>query len=151
MDWSSAYDADAERIIGAVFAEYGFGFYPDDYDSDLRRIREVYLDTGGMFRFLLADGRPIGTIAVKPLTEVLCELKRMYLLREYRGRGHGRRLLDEAVAWARNAGYGEIIAWSDTRFVDAHRLYQRAGFEQIAVRPEPGPDPAHEFGFRLML
>jgi putative acetyltransferase len=151
VDWVPAYKNDAERIIGAVFAEYGFGFYPNDYDSDLRRIPEVYLDTGGMFRFLLTDSRPVGTIAVKPLEGGRCELKRMYLLHEYRGRGHGRLLLDEAVTWARASGYSEMIAWSDTRFVDAHRLYQQAGFEQIAVRPEPGPDPAHEFGFRLIL
>jgi GNAT superfamily N-acetyltransferase len=134
-----------------VFAEYGFGFYPDDYDSDLRAIQDVYLRPGGMFRFLLVERAAVGTVAVKPLTGKECELKRLYLLAAHRGAGLGGLLLDEAVTWAREHEQESIIAWSDTRFTDAHRAYETRGFECFATRPEPGPDPAEEYGYRLNL
>jgi putative acetyltransferase len=151
VDWTSALDGHAEQIVGAVFAEYGFAFHPENYDSDLRRIQEIYLEKGGIFRFLVVDGRPVATVAAKPLTAEECELKRLYLLREYRGQGFGGRMMDEVLDWARDRGYRTVVAWSDTRFTDAHAVYKSRGFEQFAVRPEPGPDPAEEYGFRLDL
>jgi GNAT superfamily N-acetyltransferase len=149
VDWRPELDERAEEIVGAVFAEYSFGFYPDDYDSDLRSIQTVYLSVGGMFKFLLVDGEAVGTVAMKPLQDRQCELKRLYLVADQRGRGFGGRLLDEAISWAREAGFRSIIAWSDTRFEDAHYTYHSRGFEQLGIRPEPGPDPGEEYGFRL--
>ena len=151
VDWRPDLDAHAEAIVGAVFAEYGFGFYPDDYDSDLRTIELSYIQPGGMFWFLIVGDEVAGTVAVKRLSQQECELKRLYLLSEHRGCGLGGRLLDEAVAWAKQRGYRSMIAWSDTRFEDAHHVYQSRGFQQIGIRPEPGPDPAEEYGFRLQL
>ena len=151
MNWTAELDHCAEEIVGAIFAEYGFGFYPHDYDSDLRAIQDVYLAPGGTFRFLLVEGTAVGTVAVKLLGAGQCELKRLYLLAAHRGAGLGGLLLDEAVTWARDHGQASIIAWSDTRFTDAHRAYETRGFELFATRPEPGPDPAEEYGYRLNL
>jgi GNAT superfamily N-acetyltransferase len=151
VDWTPDLDAHAEQIVAAVFAEYGFGFYPDDYDGDLRSIESTYLTPGGIFRFLLVGGQAVGTVAVKPLSADECELKRLYLLADYRRSGYGGRLLDSAVSWATERGFESMITWSDTRFEDAHFAYQSRGFRQIGVRPEPGPDPAEEYGFRLRL
>lgn len=151
VDWTPELDAHAEAIVGAVFAEYGFGFYPHDYDSDLRTIESSYLEPGGMFRFLIVEGNVAGTVAVKKLSRNECELKRLYLLADYRGRGFGGLLLDQAVSWARAHGYSSMLAWSDTRFEDGHHAYKSRGFEQVGTRPEPGPDPAEEYGFRLQL
>lgn len=104
-----------------------------------------------MFRFLLIGARAVATVAVRPLTKGECELKRLYMLQSQRGKGYGGLLLDEAIDWAREAGFESMIAWSDTRFEDAHRAYLSRGFEQFGQRDEPGPDPAEELGFRLAL
>jgi predicted N-acetyltransferase YhbS len=61
------------------------------------------------------------------------ELKRMYVLPEARGTGAGRRLLDEAISWARRVGAAEI--WLETvpvQMVAAAAMYRSAGF-----RPAP--------------
>src|SRR4051812_10583340 len=45
-----------------------------------------------------------------------------------RGRGVGRRLLNAAVHWAEERGYGRLRVRSNVVRTDAHRFYEREGF-----------------------
>jgi ribosomal protein S18 acetylase RimI-like enzyme len=47
---------------------------------------------------------------------------------EVRVRGLGRRLLDEAIAYARQCGFGALFLWSFSELTAALSLYRRAGF-----------------------
>lgn len=52
-----------------------------------------------------------------------------------RGRGIGRRLLDEAIAFARAAGYRRMVLWTHESHRAACALYAIAGFRLIASAP----------------
>jgi putative acetyltransferase len=56
------------------------------------------------------------------------ELKKVYLDRELRGQGWGRRLIEHAEQRARELGLERIESWSDTRFETAHAVYLRLGY-----------------------
>ena len=59
----------------------------------------------------------------------------MGIERAFTGKGNGRRLLDAAVAWARDvAGLSWIDLGVFSRNEPARRLYQRAGFVEVGVR-----------------
>ncbi|MGH7391578.1 MAG: GNAT family N-acetyltransferase [Candidatus Rokuibacteriota bacterium] len=143
--------AEALALIGAVYAEYGMTFEPEDWDRDLRDIAGHYGDTGGAFWVLLDDGRVVGTVAMVPLDPVTVEMKRVYLHPDYRGRGLGRALLEHAMGWAAAAGHRAVVAWSDVRLIHAHPVYDRLGFHRIGERTVDDADRSHEIGFHKAL
>jgi DNA-binding MarR family transcriptional regulator/GNAT superfamily N-acetyltransferase len=61
-----------------------------------------------------------------------------------RGHGIGGRLVKECVAFARSAGYAELVLWTNDALSDARRMYQRAGFELVMERAH------HSFGHDLV-
>ena len=79
-----------------------------------------------------------------------CEMKRLWVDGAFRGFGLGRRLVEKAIAWAKERGF-------ETMFLDtvpaampeANRLYAAMGFERVE-RYNENPLPGVEF-FRLRL
>lgn len=61
----------------------------------------------------------------------VCELRKMYVLREGRGRGAGRLLMDACLRGAKAAGYTHIYLETVTGMKDAATVYQKNGFEYI--------------------
>jgi putative acetyltransferase len=81
-----------------------------------------------------AGGSVVGSVACRPTPDAEgVELQMLYVMAPWRRRGLGSRLvaLVEGEAVRRRATFVEL--WSDTRFLDAHRLYVDLGYEQ---RPE---------------
>ncbi|MDC7995680.1 GNAT family N-acetyltransferase [Altibacter sp. HG106] len=59
------------------------------------------------------------------------EVKRMYTLPDYRGRGFGLKLLSELEAWAQSLGVEKVLLETGKRQPEAIRLYQKAGYRSI--------------------
>ena len=138
-------------IISTVFAEYGMTFELDGFDADLTDVATSYLGRGGVFFVLLSEAEVIGTVGAMPHDDEESEIKRLYLRRDARGRGYGRRLLEHVLDWARRRGDRRIIAWSDVRLDTAHAVYDRMGFVRIGERMTDDVDRSREYGFALPL
>ena len=137
-------------VIGSVFAEYRMTFDPPGFDSDLLDVPRHYAEPG-WFSVLTDEGRVVGTVAAVHKGSGACEIKRLYLLPALRGRGHGRALLEHALARAKAAGYREAIAWSDVRLETAHAVYDHLGFDRIGLRTLDDIDQSREYGFKKTL
>jgi putative acetyltransferase len=86
---------------------------------------------GALFLAHASERTAIGVIAVRPFDwPRSCEIKRLYVRPEGRGTGAGRALLTEAIAFARQAGYGEILLDSLPSMVAAVKLYASLGFRE---------------------
>jgi GNAT superfamily N-acetyltransferase len=121
-DWLASLGIDPEQVQPAAVG---------DYAAPLR----YYAPPDGTLLIARAGGRPCGIVGMCWLPErpAAVELKRMYVLPAARGTGAGRRLLDEAIAWARRVGAAEV--WLETvpgQMVAAAAMYRSAGF-----RPAP--------------
>ena len=85
----------------------------------------------GAYVVVLEDGVPVAGGGVRRLGEDVAEVKRMYTLPDARGRGHGRRLLAELEAAARDLGYARVRLDTAAKMDVARRLYGEAGYEEI--------------------
>jgi GNAT superfamily N-acetyltransferase len=86
---------------------------------------------GGAFVALFEDDRAIAGGGVKRLDDEACEIKRMYVVPEARGRGLGRRLLEELEDEARRLGYHIVRLDTGPQQPGAQRMYQAAGYRAI--------------------
>jgi len=138
----SATNADSDAIKELVFAvlrEYRLQPDPDGTDSDLRDIETNYLRSGGCFDVLVdSSGAIVGTVGLYPIDSATCELRKMYLSRQVRGRGQGRWLLEHALARAKEIGFQRIVLETASVLKEAIVLYTRYGF-----RPYQAPHLSH--------
>jgi len=124
-----ATDADADGVIALiarVYAEYeGCVLDVDREEPDLRAPASRF----DRFWVVEAAGAVAGcgACAVRP---GFLEMKKVYLDATLRGQGWGRRLIGCIEERARELGLPRVELWSDTRFVTAHAVYARLGYER---------------------
>lgn len=132
----SAVDFDTARDL---FLEYAasldFSLCFQGFDEELRKLPGAYAPPAG--RLLLAEG---GCVALRPLEDGVCEMKRLYVQPAFRGTGLGRRLAEAIVSEARGIGYRRMRLDTVNSMVDAQKLYRRLGFREIepyCFNPQP--------------
>jgi DNA-binding MarR family transcriptional regulator/N-acetylglutamate synthase-like GNAT family acetyltransferase len=90
------------------------------------------------------DGRRAGCVFCVRREEGVAQLRLLLVEPWARGAGIGSRLVDRCLEFARSAGYGRIVLWTNDVLVDARRLYERAGFELLEEASH------HAFGHDLV-
>ena len=70
----------------------------------------------------------VGSAGLRPARKGTVALHALYVAQGARRRGLGAQLVGLVEAEARSRGAFRVELWSDTRFADAHRLYQRLGY-----------------------
>jgi putative acetyltransferase len=131
-------------LVTNVLGEHGFPAQVGGVKSDLAAIEDVYAPPRAGFWVAEEDGKIVGTVAIRPKEGATCELKRLYLSKEARGRGLGRALYEHAEAFAKSAGYDRIWLDSSRKFADARRLYEKNGFRLVAELENDWCDNVYE-------
>jgi len=90
------------------------------------------------------SGAVIGSAFVAAESETVAKLRMVYVEPSARGLGLGRRLVEECIRFARDAGYQNMTLWTFNVLTPARRLYEALGF---ALRSE---EPSHEFGQQMV-
>lgn len=128
-------DACVAEIIRTVMTEYGaVGQGYSIVDPEVDAMADAYAGPEAAYFVALLGGDVVGGAGIAPLVggpDDVCELKKMYLLAEARGRGLGRRLMERCLAAAREAGYRRCYLETLAHMRDARRLYERNGFEPL--------------------
>lgn len=87
---------------------------------------------GGLFLAKDGIGTVLGCVALRPFGDAgACEMKRLYVLPEGRGRGVGAGLVSTVLEAAETAGYCEMLLDTLPTMTGAIKLYRAAGFEKV--------------------
>ncbi|MFE0422421.1 GNAT family N-acetyltransferase [Streptomyces sp. NPDC058953] len=114
--WNTEFEGHVARIVG-------------DFARDRAPERE---------RMWIAelDGRPVGSVmCVRDEAEGTARLRLLLVEPGARGHGIGERLVGAVVGFARDAGYRDLVLWTNDVLSEARRIYRRAGFTLVAERP----------------
>jgi putative acetyltransferase len=148
-----ARDDDAQELFGLIalcFAAYP-GCYVDPHDDlrDLLGPVAAGARRGGRF-WVVEDrrGRVGACVSVDFPDPGTAELHRVYVRPDLRRRGLAARLVGLAESEACARGARRMVFWTDTRFLDAHRLYRRLGYRPTGIERELG-DISHSREYRF--
>lgn len=86
----------------------------------------------GTYLVISEDGVPVAGGGLKRLSDDACEIKRMFVVPEARGRGHARRLLAALEDAARELGYERTRLDTGPKQPHARALYLSAGYAPVA-------------------
>ncbi len=100
---------------------------------------EGFHEAGGYFVGACLESRIVGCGAFRLVDGETAEIKRMYVVPEFRGRGISRMMLGHLESEARRRGYLRSILETGTRQIEAISLYTSAGYgETSAFEPYVG-------------
>ncbi|HEX5009697.1 MAG TPA: GNAT family N-acetyltransferase [Planctomycetota bacterium] len=128
-------DPAVASIIRTVMPEFGAcgpGFAIHDAEVDV--MHATYTQPRSVYLVWEMDGRVVGGGGVAPLAGAApdtCELRKMYFLREVRGRGWGEVLLRRLLGAAREFEFGTCYLETLTGMDAAQKLYERMGFQRL--------------------
>ncbi len=118
--WDETYEALAAEIVAQFIKNY-----------DPKRERSWVAEK---------DGQRVGAVFVARESDQVAKLRLLHVEREARGLGIGKRLVEECIRFARQAGYQRMTLWTQSILHAARHIYKQAGFQ--VVREEKH----HSFG-----
>ena len=107
------YDPAMQPAVEACFKEcveaLGWAYQPNGRHGDIIAIQETYM-RHGCFWCLFEDGVLAGMVAVHTIDEEynIAEMKRLYVLPQYQGKGYGGILFGHAIDYAKARGYAAL-------------------------------------------
>ena len=128
-------------VIREVFVNEGYPKTGTAFaDVQLDFMFEAYQNPKSIYFVVEENGKIIGGAGVNQLdnsNENICELQKMYFLKEARGRGIGMQMIEKCLAKAKEFGYEKCYLETLPVMLNAQKLYKKVGFEYL-IQPLGG-------------
>jgi putative acetyltransferase len=103
------------------------------FEKELLNLDTIYKSPRGTIILAKNNDEIVATVALKPIEENNCEMKRLYVKPEFRGLGIGEKLVTELIQFAKEANFDKMKLDTLTRLTAAVKLYRKFGF--IETKP----------------
>lgn len=129
-------ESDIESIR-ELFLEYaqslGFSLCFQSFDQELAGLPGDYAAPEGLLLLARGEGGTAGCVALHKMDAGICEMKRLYVRPQFRGKGLGKILAERVIAEARQIGYKKLrLDTVEPRMRTAVAMYRKLGLREIA-------------------
>lgn len=118
-----------------LFREYeiflGVDLCFQGFEQEITELPGKYASPKGCLLLGMDGNKLVGCVAVRPLQEDICEMKRLFVRPEFRGHGYGKILVEEIIKKAHNIGYHYMRLDTLSSLKQAINLYESFGFKKI--------------------
>jgi ribosomal protein S18 acetylase RimI-like enzyme len=127
----------AEEIEQArtLFKEYATSLGVDlcfqNFDQELRELPGEYSPPGGVLLLAFQGSELAGCVALRKISDEVCEMKRLFARPQFRGQGIGRALAIEIIEEGQKRGYRRMRLDTLPSMKQAIPLYHSLGFKPI--------------------
>jgi len=122
-------------VIRVALTEFGANKPGTVYfDNTTDHLYELFKTPGSVYYVAEKNGIILGGCGIFPteaLPEGTCELVKLYLDKNARGTGLGKKLLLKAMDWAKQNGYNQVYLESMPELSKAVSIYENVGFEKL--------------------
>lgn len=133
---------DFQKEVCELFSEYtdmlvegdsAFSQYLaiQNYEEELKNLEQKYGMPEGRLYLAYCDGKLAGCIGLKKIDEINCEMKRLYVRPQFRGRRIGNELVRQIIEDAKEIGYHFMLLDTLPFLESALHMYQKFGFYEI--------------------
>lgn len=129
-------NAGIARIIRACLREFGAD-KPGTvyYDESTDRLYELFMEKGSAYFVAEQNGILLGGGGIFPsagLPQRTCELVKMYLLPQARGKGIGAALMNRCLETAKQMGFNTVYIETLVELDRAIKMYEKFGFKKLS-------------------
>lgn len=121
--------------VRELFSEYvdslGFDLDFQDYEKESAELPGKYAPPEGRLIMVCVEGKAVGCVGLRKTVDAICEMKRMYVRPNYRGKGIGKHLAITVIEEARKIGYKAMRLDTIATMKEAISLYRSLGFKEI--------------------
>lgn len=132
----------AGRVLFEQYArQLGVDLQFQDFDSELTQMQAMYGPPSGCLLLAKRDAVFVACAALRRKSAAICEMKRLYVTKEGRGAGLGRRLANALIRKASLLGYSTMVLDTLPGMSAAQELYRSLGFRERSAyynNPVPG-------------
>lgn len=141
-----------DLIVPIQREEFGVDItYADQ--PDLHDVPAFYRTGCGEFWVATHGVEVVGSIALVDIGNAQGALRKMFVRRDFRGGAHGvaHRLLEVLLGHAEDSGLNDVYLGTTSKFLAAHRFYEKTGFELIEESDLPETFPRMDVDTRFYV
>ena len=134
--------AQARELFREYEAWLGIDLCFQSFEKELTELPGAYAPPNGRLLLAFDNSQLAGCVALRKIGDGTCEMKRLFLLPRFQGRGLGRQLISAILSEAKNVGYQRMrLDTLPPKMNTAIALYRSLGFREIEPyydNPVPG-------------
>lgn len=142
MDMKIVYGYELKDEVKELFTEYTDYLVKGDkefrkyleiqkYDNEIENPEEKYGLPKGRLYVAYFENKVAGCIALRPLNDTQCEMKRLYVKPQFRNKGIAKILVEKIISDAKEIGYNSMLLDTLPFLTAATNMYKKMGFYEF--------------------